>query len=611
MLFPAGSVLSQNKKTVINPAVNLPRPPAAPKRQPSKEQLAQSYYYGGEYEKAAQLFAELYKKSPRYNYYRFYYNSLIKTGKYKEAEKLCKKQVKMAPENYRFKIDLAYIYSLEGDGKKVDKILNRIMTDLPDNRTIVTNIAANLQARGFYDQAVYVYDVAREKHLGNYDYNMELATAYRYAGDYDKMFDALIAHLNAHPKDISRVESQIQNLLIMDVDNNLADLFRKKILLKAQKEPTNPVYAELLMWYSLQIKDFDLALRQAKAIDKRFRDQEGKLLDVADVAYSNGNYKVAADACAYLLKKKKDNPYYAETYEKYFKARLKLAEENPEKTDKKVWEELERTGEIALEEVGYNGSWQIIKELAHLKAFRLNKTDDALKLLNEGLAHASYTKEKAELKMEKADILAFTGKFWDASLLYSQVEEMMKNEPLGHEAKFRNARLFYYKGEFQWSKTRLDVLKGSTSKFIANDALELSLFIKDMLEVDTLGLTLRMFAAADQYAYQQKYDSALLFLNKIEEGSSLPLFIENVLFKKGNIYEKKKEYRTADSIYSRLSENYPESIKADNALFRQAEINRLYLHDPEKAKKLYLKLMKDYPESIYATEARKRYREME
>ncbi len=394
----------------------------------------------------------------------------------------------------------------------------------------------------------------------------------------------------------------------MDVDDNLAQLFKKKLLLKAQQDPSNPVFAELLMWYSLQIKDFDLALRQAVSIEKRFKDQEEQLLDVADVAYANGNYEVAAKACEYLLKKKKNNPYFAETYEKYFKARLKLAEESPEMPGKKTWEELEKIGETALEETGMKNSTGLVKDLAFIKAFKLNKPAEALKLLDEGLTYASNTYNKALLKMEKADILAFTGSFWEASLLYAQVESMMKNEPLGHEAKYRNARLFYYKGEFQWAKTRLDVLKGSTSKLIANDALELSLFIKEMLEVDTLGLTLRMFAAADQYAFQQKYDSALLFLNKIESGSSLPLFVENVLYKKAGILEKEKKYLQADSLYTALFEQYPESVKADNALFRSAEINRLYLNNPEKAKQLYLKLMKEYPESIYSTEARKRYR---
>jgi hypothetical protein len=38
-----------------------------------------------------------------------------------------------------------------------------------------------------------------------------------------------------------------------------------------------------------------------------------------------------------------------------------------------------------------------------------------------------------------ADIDLFNDEVWEATLLYSQVDKSMKEEPLGHEARFRNA----------------------------------------------------------------------------------------------------------------------------------------------------------------------------
>ena len=76
---------------------------------PSKENLARSYYYKGNYEKAAQLYGELYHKEKRYIYYTYYFNSLVNLKEYKEAEKLCKKQIKISSHNVRYNIDLAYI----------------------------------------------------------------------------------------------------------------------------------------------------------------------------------------------------------------------------------------------------------------------------------------------------------------------------------------------------------------------------------------------------------------------------------------------------------------------------------------------------------------------
>ncbi len=603
IFIPAGITVAQTKPVTLKQN----NPPKVPQNK-TREMLARSYYYKKNYEKAAQLYGELYNKQHKYLYYTYYYNSLIYLKNYKEAEKVCKKQGKLNPENYRYKIDLAYVYSLEGNDKKANRIIGRILNNLPDNRNLIINIANNLQSKRFINETLEVYKKAREEDIGGYSYNMELATAYQYAGDYDRMFDALISHLDENPQDLPRVENRIQNMLVMDVDNNLAKVFREKILIKAQSEPDNSIYAELLMWYSLQIKDFDLAFRQAKAIERRYNNEEEVLLEVADVAYSNERYDIAAKAYELLLRKKDKSPYYLESYDGYFKSIIELADNNPE-TGIKQWEEIATIGNKALEVLGINrATVDIVQKLAHIKAFKLNRLTEAINLLNKAILVQMAPGEKAKLKIELADIMAFSGKFWDASLLYSQVEHTLKNEPLGHEAKFRNARIFYYKGDFDWAKTRLDVLKGATSKFIANDALELSMFIKEMMEDDTLGFTLRLFAAADQYAYQQKYDSALIFLSKAKKQSMGPVGIEYAIFKEANIYVQLKQFEKAGSLYTSLFTDYPESIKADNALFKSAEINRQFLSNQKKASQLYLQLMKDYPESIYSTEARKQYR---
>jgi len=232
-------------------------------------------------------------------------------------------------------------------------------------------------------------------------------------------------------------------------------------------------------------------------------------------------------------------------------------------------------------------------------------------MLKDALSTSSIDQvKKAYLKLKLADILVATNNIWDATLLYSQVETEMKNEPIGHEAKLKNAKVFYYAGEFDWANTRLDVLKSATSKLISNDAIELSLFIDNMREEDTLGFVLRKFAKADLFAYQGKYDSALIFLNKIEDDPSGTYSVEYALYNKANIYLKQNKFNKADSAFSKLISLYPESIKADNAIYQRALNQQIQLNNTEKALSLYLILMTDYPESIYAGKARKRYRKI-
>lgn len=590
-----------------NENVRLQRQPQ--KQVPAKEKLARTYYQNKEYGKAAELFAQLYEASPSRQYYVYYFNCLIYLRDYKTAQKLIKKQKKHTP-GFRYDIDQAYVYDLQGESKKARSIITKLVNHASDKPGQIRQLAAVLQGRGYYDEALQVYRKAQQLGSG-YDYYLEMANVYQARGDYDKMIDAYLMHVRNTPEDIQRVKNRLQSLTRLDVNGSMSELLRSKLLERAQAEPENLVYAEMLLWYSYQIKDFDMAYRQARALDMRFGDRDEELLSLAEIALSNNNFDVAKEAYDYVRKKKFDTPYYLESYAGYYHARVKKAETESD-TDSKTYKELKKEGQKALEELGLNSETvPVAEDLSRVLAYRLGDYDEALALLETASNIEPMDQfDKANIKLLYADLLMLQNKVWDASLLYSQIESEMKHEPIGHEAKLRNARLFYYKGEFAWAQTRLDVLKSATSKLIANDAMELSLFINDIFEEDTMGFTLRMFGTADLLFSQLQYDSALVWLNKIEQFPSGPNSAEYVLYKKADVFYAKKAYATADSLYRQLYTFFPESIKADNAVFRQAELNRLYLGNKEKAMELYLLLMTGYPESMYSGESRIRYREL-
>jgi len=608
IFFSAPSALiAQHDK----PYVMMKKVPQQSNQKTSKERLALKYYQSQQYEKAAALYRQLYNEKPKQYYYAYLLNCLVVTKEYKQAEKLIKKQRKIRPGDFRLDVDQAYVLKMEGNESKAQKIIKSITENLPEDKNRIIQIASSLQSKGFYEEALEVYEKARNTPSLNYSYDLEMANAYQYTRDFDKMFDSYLNYLNYHPQDMQRIKNRFQMLLNNDVEENLSKILKTTLLQKAQSDPNNAVYADMLMWYAMQVKDFELAFRQARAIDKRFKDQEEQMLEVADVALDNKQYELAAKAYAYIKNKKEKTPYYIEAYNGYFDALVKQAEAD-QATQVKKYEELYKTGEEALKELGFNReSVDIASNLAHIMAFKLGRYDEAFDLLNRAVNIPQIGKGKqSELKLMMADILLFKQKVWDATLLYSQVESDMKNEPIGHESKFRNAKLFYYLGEYRWAETKLDILKGATSKLIANDALELSLFIKDILEDDTTGTTLRKFGKADLLLYREKYDSAMMWLDSVAANPEGINTYQYYLYKKAMALKSEQKYAAADSVYKLLITQYPQSIKADNALFRRAEINRLYLDNPEEAMKLYMILMRDYPDSIYAGEARIIYRDM-
>jgi tetratricopeptide (TPR) repeat protein len=251
----------------------------------------------------------------------------------------------------------------------------------------------------------------------------------------------------------------------------------------------------------------------------------------------------------------------------------------------------------------------LINNLANLQTYYLGKADEAIKEIEELIKSPSLDPvSRAEFKIQLGDIYLIQNQIWDASLLYSQVEKDFKFETIGHEAKFRNAKLSYYAGDFKWAKTQADVLKGSTSKLIANDALDLSLIITDAIGVDTNSAPLAWFASADLLILQHKYTQALAQLDSINKLFATHTLGDDIFFKKAEIFTRLGRNEEAEKMYKDLLEYYPTELYGDDAQFKLAELYERKFKDIEKAKQAYQDVLTKYPGSVYVVEARKRYR---
>ena len=246
---------------------------------------------------------------------------------------------------------------------------------------------------------------------------------------------------------------------------------------------------------------------------------------------------------------------------------------------------------------------------ADIMAYHLDQTDEAIQLLLQAIDLTQNKNQQSALKLKLADIYLFNDEVWEATLLYSQVDKTMKDDPQGHEARYRNAQLRYFIGEFAWAETQLNVLKAATSKLIANDAMSLSLIISDNLEADESGEELRRVARADYKIYQHKDDQALIILDSIcANGNEISK--PHALCRIAEIKEKKQEYSQAGDLYLQVVTEFPESYMADDALMRAALIEDQHLKNWDAAKRHYEQLIDQYPTSLYTAQAKKNYRKL-
>jgi len=573
------------------------------------EKLAREFYQKKDYEKAGEIYKNLYETYGYSTYFTYYTDCLTLTGDYAAAEKALKSYLKQNPNNWKAHVDLAYNYMQQGENDKATKYLNKVLKDVPNNISSIREVASLLRNRNFNDLAIAMYDRGAKDPNIDYSFNLEKAYVYNSMLDFENATECYLLFLKENPEQYEMVKNRLRVMMMYDLNGNVDDVIRMALLRKTQAEPENEEYASLLMWFSLQMQDYDLALMQLKALDKRGHgNYENDIIYIAQIASDNRQYDIAIDAYEYVLKKSGEGVFYVNATVGLIKTEYAQAVANGSH-DKAFYDKLSERIDEAIRKIGINDeTLPLITVQARIMAFELGRFEEAVALLNHSLEMNMSAYRKAELKMELADIYLFTDEVWEATLLYSQIEKTLKNEPIAHEARFKNAQLRYFIGEFEWANATLDVLKAATSKLVANDAMTLSLTISDNLEYDTIGL--KRLAKADYYIYQRKYGLANQMLDSVVAYNPNEVSLPSAFYRKAKIAFEDGDFVTADSLYKRVYEGYADSYMADEALMEDAMLLERQLDRREEAMECYARLFDYYTASVYVAQARKSYRRL-
>ena len=572
------------------------------------EQLAGKAFQSQDFEQAKVLYQQLYEKKKQSHHFNQYVECLFRLGDFDTAEKELKSFIKKNPTIGKARIDLIYAYMSNDKKNKADELFNEILKNLPENKNQIVNISNMLRGRLLNDYAIAVLEKGAKVNTEGDPLYMERGNLYQSMINYQQAFEYYFLELEVHPDQYNIVKNKLQTLLLYDVNKSITDEMRIALLKKTQELPDNEQFAQLLMWFALQNEDYDVALAQCKSLDRRNNDQDIHIINLAQICLDNGQYELAKEAFDHIINKGKINPYYGNAVIGTIKTENQLFKLNP-KTEVRNYERLSQKIQDAYTNVGTKEYPDLVEIQADIMAYHLNQSEQAISLLQQAINQVNNKIQQCQLKLKLADIYLYNDEVWEATLLYSQVDKSMKEEPLGHEARFRNAQLRYFIGEFTWAQTQLNVLKAATSKLIANDAMSLSLIIGDNLENDTTGVELRRLSRADFKIYQHKPNEALPVLDSIcIDGNEISK--PHALYRIAEIKEKEQDYLLADSLYLQIVSNFPDSYMADDALMHAALLEHHQLKNKEAAKQHYELLIDQYPTSLYTAQAKKNYRKL-
>ena len=572
-------------------------------------ELAEFYYNDGSYAQSKLYLDQIWKKNKTKMVFDMYYDVLVALDDFDAAEKLVKSRMRGKNTRANAYVELGQLYLHFGREVQAREAFDEAMKRLQPNRNSAIGLANAFLKLNELDLALEVYSKAQEMGVDNLDYQLVDLEGRR--GNYNGMIDAALRLLHNKPTYFRNIQNSFtRNLRVLD-NPELGTLLKGKLIASARNYPDDSVYPELLVWYFNQVKDFANAFIHAKSLDLRGEEDGSRLIELAQTASSNGDYETAARCYAYVAGKGRENAYFFTARTQSLRMRMEPLL-NAVPNDTEAIADLAEEYRQTLNDLGITTETAgIAKDLAHVQAFYLQLPDKAIATLEAVLdIPALYDRMAALCKLELGDILVFQDNIWDASLLFSQVELDFKDDSFGHEAKFRNARISYYAGDFDWAQAQLDALKASTSKLISNDAIDLSLLITDNYAMDTISEPMWLFAQADLLSTQHRYDQAMTKLDSIVAIWPGHALEDEIIMTQGHMALEQGNVDTALMLFQEVVDLHFDDILADDALFELGKLYEDRIGDEEAAADYFEQLLFDYPNSLHAVEARRRFRAM-
>jgi tetratricopeptide (TPR) repeat protein len=604
-------------------------------------QIANEYLLKGEKAKALSSYQQL-SKNPLniVAIHTNYLTLLLDLNNYKQAEDYVEKLIRH-DDRLTYRLDLGIVYLRSGDLTKADKYLRSFIRSNAEDIFKAKTISEYLASRNLIDYAVHALQQARVTSGNNTIFTLELANLFRLQGKRDEMVGEYLDYVTQTPANSAYIKNLMQLLLTKPEE---LESLERLLTDRVQKNQDSEVFSDLLIWVNLQLKNFYGAFIQARAFDKRFRKEQSKTLEIAQIALNNQDYASADRAFIYVMKEFANTPNYLPAQLGLIKAReAKVKKKYPVNKDS-VRYLIREFEQFRLRHPEHPGSHEARLSQAMLHGYYLNELDSARVIMNLLIAdQKAPTQLRNQTKMELGDIYLLKEEPWEATLLYSQVEKSQRETPLGYEAKLRNAKLSYYKGNFKLAQAHLDILKQATTREIANDAMDLSMRIKENTAFDSTGISLKQFAQIELLLYQNKIEAAQKQLQNFENGKilmnqaeaylyglidvntlietegefiwvTLPegrisrSIMDDFFWLQADLKIKQGQFTESISFLEKILNDFPDDVLADDAFFLKGDIYENRLNSKDKAMEIYREFLNKFPGSVYAAEARKRFR---
>jgi tetratricopeptide (TPR) repeat protein len=574
--------------------------------------LGQSYEQAGDFEKARQIYEEIYKQNPSsYQFFDALNRVYIQLKEYESSIKIIGERLKLNDMDINLHGLLGKTYYLKGDEQKAFDVWDNVLRKYPGNPIHFRTIANYAIERRAFDKAVEYLSKGKAASNDPRTFSYDLANIYALTMRFKEAAREYCSILKAEPNQYQLVESKILSYI------NKQDALEATVNIVKEYSSSDVVgFKYLLSRLYMEQKEFEKAFGLYIEIDKIQNNQGADLHNFASFAYKEKHFELAARAYNEVINRYPNSPFVSSSRLGYAKT-LEEALHNEFYSNDNSWKPfytVKPTDSKNIEKVvtAYNELIQMYprSEIATEALYRIGriylyKMDDLpsaenyfKKIINE----FPLSKFIFDAHLELANIMILKGHPDSAAEnLLKITGSSWADEDKKNLARYKLAKVEFYQGNLNPAKEHLVPILNNLKDNIANDAIELSFMLNTAIN-DSAGLVL--FAKGEMLAAQRKFTEASEIYRQVSQNGKGFVLPHLGRLREAEMLLAGGYYKEAVELLSEISAEDSKNIYADKALYLLARIYRFGLNDDAKAVEMYEKLLAKFPNSLYLDEAR-------
>jgi tetratricopeptide (TPR) repeat protein len=461
-------------------------------------------------------------------------------------------------------------------------------------------VARVLERYGLLREAVSIYELA-EQRQPKLNVSFERAQLYAQLGDIDEQYAAYLKAIDENRGYLNNIKLRITQNIGDDEASAHAEAAKAALISRIQSGGNVGVFENLLLFVFRELGEYDRAFRWLKAKAKSDDFRANEFMSIARDLREAENYALAAEVYDFMIYSRPrgmQGGWLNQALEEQLEI---LAGVDQAKAQALV-------SDFGSNECGDCFKWELAREEynMHLRGIDSVSVEEYAKIMGElrlkyprplmeGLTYKSY-----------AGVLQVLGNFDRALIEYARAETLLGDSKEGDQCRLARAMCAFYDGDIPWAKTQLEVLLKSTSKEIANDALENALLIAANSVEDTLYEGLQLLRVPMLYEIMGQQQKALDAYNKIENILLANEVYDDLLYKKGKLLLSMGYFQEAKQSFLVLQNAAGEGMWKEEGYFYFAKA--AFELDPNSSKEALMEYLINYPNGFYTEQARRMYR---